>query len=47
MEDGPDVGRPSMLKVKAARKAEKASMAAKIFGLNESEGIWRKSATAP
>ena len=42
MEDGPDVGRPSMLKVKAARKAEKASMAAKIFGLNESEGIWRK-----
>jgi hypothetical protein len=42
MEDGPDVGRPSMLKVKAARKAEKASMAAKIFGLNEGDGIWRK-----
>lgn len=45
MEDGPDVGRPSMLKVKAARKAEKASMAAKIFGLDESEGIWRESLT--
>jgi len=41
MEDGPEVSRPSMLKVKAARKAEKASMAAKIFGLNEEDGIWR------
>jgi sterol 3beta-glucosyltransferase len=43
MGDGPDAERPSMIKVKAARKAEKASMAAKIFGLNEEDGIWRKS----
>lgn len=42
MEDGPDISRPSTLRVKAARKAEKASMAAKIFGLNEEDGIWRK-----
>jgi hypothetical protein len=45
MADGPDVGKPSMLKVKAARKAEKASVAAKIFGLDEAEGIWRGSFT--
>jgi sterol 3beta-glucosyltransferase len=42
MEDGPEISRPSTLRVKAARKAEKASMAAKIFGLNEEDGIWRK-----
>lgn len=24
------------------RKSQKASMAAKVFGLNEDEGIWRK-----
>lgn len=33
----------SSLRVKAARKAEKATMAAKLFGLKEEEGIWRES----
>lgn len=31
------------LTVKATRKAEKTSMAAKVFGLDEADGIWRKS----
>lgn len=29
--------------IKATRKAEKTSMAAKVFGLDEADGIWRES----
>jgi sterol 3beta-glucosyltransferase len=34
---------PSSLRVKAARKAEKATMAAKVFGMKEEDGLWRES----
>lgn len=33
---------PTAKTVKATRKAEKTTMAAKLFGLDEAEGIWRK-----
>ena len=40
-EQEPKEGR-SKLAVKATRKAEKTSMAAKVFGLDEHDGIWRE-----
>lgn len=39
-EEDEDAGKPRM--VIEARKAEKAAMAAKVFGLREDEGIWLK-----
>lgn len=37
-------GRPESIHAKLARKAERAHLAAKAFGLHEEEGMWRKLA---